>query len=579
MKKIKKMFAVMLSLAMVLGMAMTVSAEPDGNDTIPGVGNHAEVTVKGLQLNDTVKFYRIIEPDFVEGVFKDYKVVGNYAITRDTATNEYTPTAKEIVDIADSVTDDDVVASVKVSNTDTKETDGYVVKQDLTVGTYLVLVTTEGSKVYNPMIVSVYYSADDEDKPIIPGEVNANGNFVVNGTTAYVKSSDVTIEKTIDEDKVGGNGKGGSSAISIPGEPINFHIESYVPSYSTEYDADSIVYKITDKLSEGLTLPDPLDVKVYLTSVADANVVDSTNYTLTRTSGQGFEITFTGAYVQGLANMANSERKICVEYTASLNENAGINFDLNQNNVKVEYSNNPDDYSDVEEKKDRTYHYTFGIDAEISGSGSKKTEEIFKVDGNNTDKKEEEEFLPAHPLKDAEFSIYKTSNDYVVADGAKATKTTESDVDGRITFKGLAAGYYVLKETKAPTGYSLNEKEYQVHISPTYDTKGKLMSYTITIKEKGAEGNGNSTTYTATEDNYQENTTSGEMQFVNTADKTISSSVTPTYISNTKLSSLPSTGGIGTTIFTIGGCAIMIIAAGLFFASRKKSSKDAPKEG
>ena len=49
-------------------------------------------------------------------------------------------------------------------------------------------------------------------------------------------------------------------------------------------------------------------------------------------------------------------------------------------------------------------------------------------------------------------------------------------------------------------------------------------------------------------------------------------------IPNTKLSGLPSTGGIGTTIFTIGGCAIMIIAAGLFFASRRKSSKDVSKE-
>ena len=38
-----------------------------------------------------------------------------------------------------------------------------------------------------------------------------------------------------------------------------------------------------------------------------------------------------------------------------------------------------------------------------------------------------------------------------------------------------------------------------------------------------------------------------------------------------KLSALPSTGGIGTTIFTIAGCVIMIAAAGLFFASRKKS--------
>ena len=44
-------------------------------------------------------------------------------------------------------------------------------------------------------------------------------------------------------------------------------------------------------------------------------------------------------------------------------------------------------------------------------------------------------------------------------------------------------------------------------------------------------------------------------------------------MTDTKLNSLPSTGGIGTTIFTIGGCAIMIVAAGLFFVTRRKTQK------
>lgn len=44
-------------------------------------------------------------------------------------------------------------------------------------------------------------------------------------------------------------------------------------------------------------------------------------------------------------------------------------------------------------------------------------------------------------------------------------------------------------------------------------------------------------------------------------------------IPNTKLNALPSTGGIGTTIFTIAGCLIMVTAAGLFFASRKRTNK------
>ena len=45
-------------------------------------------------------------------------------------------------------------------------------------------------------------------------------------------------------------------------------------------------------------------------------------------------------------------------------------------------------------------------------------------------------------------------------------------------------------------------------------------------------------------------------------------------MTDTKLASLPSTGGIGTTIFTIGGCAIMIAAAALYFASKKKSEEN-----
>ena len=49
------------------------------------------------------------------------------------------------------------------------------------------------------------------------------------------------------------------------------------------------------------------------------------------------------------------------------------------------------------------------------------------------------------------------------------------------------------------------------------------------------------------------------------------------YVGNffdTKLAELPGTGGIGTTIFTIGGCVIMIAAAGLYFASRRKHSEN-----
>lgn len=90
-----------------------------------------------------------------------------------------------------------------------------------------------------------------------------------------------------------------------------------------------------------------------------------------------------------------------------------------------------------------------------------------------------------------------------------------------MTVKGLDEGEYWFEETKAPEGYSIN-------------TNGA----TATITEN------------------------------KTQNVTVNASLT-----DSKLSALPSTGGIGTTIFTIAGCLIMVTAAGLFFASRKKANK------
>ena len=92
---------------------------------------------------------------------------------------------------------------------------------------------------------------------------------------------------------------------------------------------------------------------------------------------------------------------------------------------------------------------------------------------------------------------------------------------GTVKVEGLNEGTYHFTETKAPAGYSINAEGVDA-----------------TIEE-------------STEHNVS----------------------VATSINDTKLSALPSTGGIGTTIFTIGGCAIMIVAAGLFFATRRKTQK------
>ena len=142
-------------------------------------------------------------------------------------------------------------------------------------------------------------------------------------------------------------------------------------------------------------------------------------------------------------------------------------------------------------------------------------------------------------LEGAEFKLYKGTKDahgdalYVVPTGngtykvalsateQDATQTLVTVSGGTLKVTGLDEGKYWFEETKAPKGYSINSDG---------------ASAEITVVDEHAEAQSKETE-----------------------------------IRDSKLSSLPSTGGIGTTIFTIAGCVIMIAAAGLFFASRKKS--------
>ena len=154
-------------------------------------------------------------------------------------------------------------------------------------------------------------------------------------------------------------------------------------------------------------------------------------------------------------------------------------------------------------------------------------------------------------LPGVEFTLYDESNNVVAA--------KKTNASGIVLFDNLELGKeYTVKETKAPDGYTLNDTVYTIVIDATIDeTTGKLTAWSISVN--GATISGDDHTVKST--------------FTVTDDKPAIGTVKKVEIVNTKISNLPSTGGIGTTIFTIGGCVVMIAAAGLFFATRKKSAK------
>ncbi len=550
MKKFKKLFAVMLSLAMVLGMSLTAFAAPEGSKQ-PTEMDKAMAEVSNVEAGAEVTAYKIVTADY-----NDKGFIGYAAVEGVTLKNILEPTSKEITAIA---ADKELLATLEsktFEQTGTVSEDGLTTySKELGAGYWVVLVNgSKMHKVYNPMLIGIYYSekGSGDNNTLVNGTVDANSNWSLNSTPAYAKSNEPTLDKKITgstgKDTSDGNESGNDVAI---GDTVNFEIDTQIPSYSKSYT--EVMVKITDKMGKGLTLADPANLKVTVGG-AEVKAGDDT-FTYTEAADKkSFEISFASAYA-----LAHSGEAVVVTYDAVLGEDAGLNFDANDNTAKLEYTNDPS--GNTNEINDKTYTYTFGIDANLFGSDgsawNKFTEELLKTGEVRKIILDSGEEVETTTLPGAEFTLTR-------ADGK--TYTTVSDENGYLSFTGLDAGTYTLQETKAPEGYSLNDAVIPVEITAEYNDDGTLKSYVIKVN------NENTSTYTATYDaNEKGKVTEIKVEPEHENDW---SDVSDTHeIKNTKLASLPSTGGIGTTIFTIGGCLIMVVAAGLFFASRRKASK------
>ncbi len=547
MKKMKKVLAVILSLAMVLGMSLTAFAEGEG--TKPTNNDTALATVENVEAGATVTAYRIVEPTYNDKGFTGYKAAEGVTLG-----NILEPTSNEVTAIAANKT---LLATLTSKPLTAPEgvTGLTSYTAQLGAGYWVVVVTGSAiQEVYNPMLVGIYYNVagSGDDNTLVQGTVDADSDWDLNSTPVYAKSKQPTIDKKITgstgKDTSDGNESGNDVAI---GDTVNFEIDTNIPSYSKSYK--EVTVKITDTMGKGLVLADnpKLIVKVNGSEVAAG--ADTYTYTPAENK-KSFEISFASAYA-----LAHSGEVVVVTYDAVLTEEAGLNFDANDNTAKLTYTNDPN--GETNEIEDKTYTYTFGIDANLFGndesSWNKFTEELLKTGEVRKITLEDGTESETTRLPGAEFTLTRK-------DGK--AYTTVSDENGYLSFTGLDAGEYTLQETKAPDGYSLNDAQIPVVITAEYNTDGTLKSYVIKVN------NEETSTYTATYDT----TNKGRVESIKVepGHENDWSDVSDTHeIKNTKLSSLPSTGGIGTTIFTIGGCAIMIIAAALFFASRRKAVK------
>ena len=179
MKKMKKALAVILSLAMVLGMSLTAFAE---TGKAPTKDDKTTATVSNVETGAIVTAYRVVEPVYgTNGGFKEYKSVEGTNIN-----NPVAPTSTEVTAIAANKTLLADLTSVKLNEGTVAENGLATYTAELTPGYWVVIVTGSAvQEIYNPMLVGVYYSVSGSDGQLTSQPVDANTNWTLEVENAF----------------------------------------------------------------------------------------------------------------------------------------------------------------------------------------------------------------------------------------------------------------------------------------------------------------------------------------------------------------------------------------------------------
>lgn len=589
MKKFKKIFAVILSLAMVLGMSMTsLAAKPSGNDT-------AEVTIKGLTGEPTVTLYQVVAGDYGTNgllgwkVVEDYKNKDNESIISLENGKPWQPGSEEITALANALAADSDAKIVMQKKVDASG----VFKEKVGAGAYIAIITgANDQSVYNPIILSASYN---ENSLIVGGEATAGGpGSYLYGLEAVAKKTGASISKEIsDGTETDESNTGKPVETASIGDAVTYTIKPTMPSYPAGA-VNKTVY-VSDTMVTGLKfIPDSMEI----TFVENENVKINTSEI-----GQNGVITFTRtdtneviAYAKPNATgfnlrfiynaLANGNQGAVftpvITYQAVITEDAVVGKGGNTNDVTLYYANKPNtgsDYEDLDKEPENPdpENPDYNTDTDDAVVHTYQLA-IRKVDSEDT-----EDLLPG-----AVFGVYTD------AECTNMIDKIITDDNGIAVSTKVEAGDYWVKELVAPNGYSISETPVKItanwmSTTTTVTTTTKATRFVETTTEAGdqigwLDDDGNfyrsneKVDAIAVKQNWKpakivedSEVTTDTTESVATGEAAAGAVLTE--ITNTTIAALPSTGGIGTTIFTIGGCIIMVVAAALFFASRRKSAK------
>ena len=509
MKHVKKLLSAVLVLVLALTMVLPVAAE--GETTY-------SITIENDKTGHVYEAYQIFAGDLYiddDGAAILSNIVWGNGVsdTGKTALGEektYVEGLKNAEDAkAFTKTVEQYLSTPSKTVSTVTEGQGYVL-DGLSAGYYLVKDTTVGSSLGDGDAYSSYILE------------------VVKDVTATPKSGAPSVDKKVQDETAdaeqGSTDGWGESADHAINESFQFKLTASLPIDDDFADYEEYKVVFNDTMSEGVTFESIASVKVNNTDVLPAN------YQCTAKNGDagttwsltiGDIITATGATID-ITKGVNIE----VIYNAHLNEKAQVHKEdateatTNNNKVELQYSNNPNAEGLGTTPEDYVWVFTYEVD-------NKKV-----IGGTDT------------PLAGAGFRLYDSTGETEISlifddtlnayrpikedEGAEEMKSAETT--GIFNIVGLDAGTYVLKETTVPDGYN------------------KCVDTTIVISAAHKENASEASADLTLEEN--------------------SSNIDNT-IENNKGTTLPGTGGIGTTIFYVVGGILVVGAAVLLIAKKR----------
>lgn len=339
-------------------------------------------------------------------------------------------------------------------------------------------------------------------------------------TTDAICSIDTTAKEVTIKEKNGAptvtkeveyaSGSWGEGNDGNVGDTVNFQTTIYVT------DGNPTNYVLHDQMSNGLNFKEG-------SIVVKKNDERFTDYTVvTPTDNCTFEIKFN-------ENSLQANDTVVVTYSATINSNAVVGTAGNDNETWLKYGNN----GETTHGKTKTYTWKF---------------DILKYFTDSNDTKQY--------LADVEFVLYRKNNttnttEYAKFDSNKLSGWTATESDAtklktnatsNVVVEGLDAGTYFLKETATPVGFNSLTSDVEVQITSSCNT---LTHATYTVQYKMVN----------------------EEDFTDTGDE----KVVP--IENKRGTTLPGTGGIGTTIFYVVGGGLMVAAAILLITKKRMENR------